>query len=287
MSQQTNTLQSNLEEVSCPYCGSKKSVLWASEAGFNAVMCNECHLIYCNPRPKQESISKAVEYGSHQYENFSLNVKARRNPKAVARYKKVFSDIFLDLWQKEKPIRWLDVGSGYGEVLEALSHLAPSGSLIEGIEPMQPKAKIAKSLGFNVTNGYLTVDHDKVDVISSVNVFSHVPNFKSFLSTIAIVLKPNGELFLETGNLADLQSRSQCPGELGLPDHLVFAGESHLLGYLNDAGFDVVSITRERRDGILNLVKQVAKKFVGRPAQLSIPYTSPYRQLLIRARLRA
>ena len=99
------------------------------------------------------------------------------------------------------------------------------------------------------------------------------------------MLEPGGELFLETGNLADVEHRYQFPGELGLPDHLVFAGETHLVGYLREAGFNVVAMRRERRDGCVNCLKQVAKKTLGRPSQVAIPYSSKYRQLLIRARL--
>jgi SAM-dependent methyltransferase len=251
------------------------------------VRCDGCNILYCNPRPKQELISLAVQSGSHELENASLNVKARRKAKAVARYKKIFSAIFSDLWESEKPIKWLDVGAGYGEVLEAISALAPAGSLIEGLEPMQPKAEVAVSRGLKVTQDYLHPDRDKVNVISVVDVFSHIPNFRSFLSTVVAVLESRGELFVETGNLADISSRSEFPGELGLPDHLVFAGESHLIGYLQEAGFDIVSITRERSDGFVNLAKQVAKKILGRPSNFRLPYTSTYRQVRIRARLRA
>ena len=49
---------------------------------------------------------------------------------------------------------------------------------------------------------------------------------------------------METGNLADLDRREDFPGELGLPDHLTFAGEAHLLGFLERAGFELVRIER-------------------------------------------
>jgi hypothetical protein len=91
---------------------------------------------------------------------------------------------------------------------------------------------------------------------------------------------------VETGNLADLADRQEFPGELGLPDHLVFAGEVHLRGYLERAGFEIVRVERARIDGVANLVKNAVKKLIGRPAVLGVPYTSDYRQLLVRARLR-
>ncbi len=151
---------------------------------------------------------------------------------------------------------------------------------------MQPKAASARARGLDITQDYLRPDHPKVRFISIVDVFSHVPDFADFLLELRAVLAPEGELFIETGNLADLGSRAEFPGELGLPDHLVFAGERHLRGYLDRAGFEVVQMRRWRIDSGLNLAKNLVKKTIGRPAALGIPYTSSYRQLQIRARLR-
>jgi SAM-dependent methyltransferase len=201
-------------------------------------------------------------------------------------YRRILRRMFSDLWRNGRPIAWLDVGAGYGEVVEAISALAPAGSKIQGIEPMRPKAEAARARGLDVRNEYLRPDHYKVDVISVIDVFSHVPDFAQFLAIINQVLSPKGEVFIETGNLADLDRREDFPGELGLPDHLVFAGEKHLRGYLDRAGFDVLGIEASRIDGLFNLAKNVVKRLIGRPGAIGIPYTSRYRQLRIRARRR-
>jgi hypothetical protein len=70
------------------------------------------------------------------------------------------------------------------------------------------------------------------------------------------------------------------------PSHIVFAGEKHIRGYLERAGFDVVKVQAERVDTASDFVKNVAKILLGRPFLLRMPYTSRYRQLLVRARLR-
>jgi SAM-dependent methyltransferase len=204
----------------------------------------------------------------------------------VGRYRRILGRLFEDVWQRGQPVSWVDVGAGYGEVVEAVAALAPAGSSVEGREPMQPKAAAARARGLPVVHGYLTADHDKVDFVSVVDVFSHIPDFSSFLELIRAVLKPGGEVFIETGNLADLGERNEFPGELGLPDHLVFAGEAQLRGYLERAGFEVVKLEGEAVDDWLNLVKNVVKKLLGRPVKLAWPFTSRYRQLLVRARLR-
>jgi SAM-dependent methyltransferase len=275
-----------LETIPCPYCESVRYEPWAEEMGYVAVRCQTCALIYCNPRPSRAKIDCAVRTGVHGVEARRLNVRARRVRAKVRYYRRTFGTLFDDVWNRGRPLSWLDVGAGYGEVLEAVTALAPAGSQVEGVEPMKPKADVAREIGFTITEDYLRPEHPKVDIISVVDVFSHIPSFSRFLADVCTVLKPGGELFVETGNLADLDQRGEFPGELGLPDHLVFAGEKQLLGYLRQAGFDVVRIERRRIDGVVNLAKNVVKALIGRPAVVRLPYTSEYRQLLVRARLR-
>ena len=271
--------------VNCPYCGAHEYTPWGHELGYTAVRCKTCALIYVNPRPAPESVDAAVRTGSHGDEAQRLNVVSRRIDAKVARYRGIFGRLFDDVWRNGKPISWLDVGAGYGEIIEAVTALAPVGSRVQGVEPMRPKAAEAIARGLTITEDYLRPTHPKVEYVSVVDVFSHIPQFDKFLLDVRSVLKPGGELFVETGNLADLQNRDEFPGELGLPDHLVFAGESQLCGYITNAGFEIVHIERIRIDGVVNLIKNIIKKVLGRPVTLGIPYTSNYRQLLIRARL--
>lgn len=150
---------------------------------------------------------------------------------------------------------------------------------------MEPKASAARARGLSIEEAFLTPDYPKVDVVSTVNVFSHIPDFNEFLSLIRSILKPGGEVFIETGNLADLSDRKDFGGTLGLPDHLVFAGESQMKQYLDRAGFQTVEIERRRHDGLLFFTKSVAKKMIRRPTHVKLPYMSDYRTLLIRAKL--
>lgn len=276
----------NVETIPCPYCQSLIFSHWATEIGFDAVRCADCRLIYVNPRPSLALISEAVQTGAHGEEAGGLVVVSRRQNAKVIRYQKIFSEIFKDVWEVGKPISWLDIGAGYGEIVEAVSALAPPGSRIEGFEPMKPKVEQARARGLSVIEGYLDSAHPKVQIASIIDVYSHIPNFDSFLAQIRAVLVPDGQIFIETGNLADLNDRGEFPNELGLPDHLVFAGEEHIRGHLDRAGFDVVQIKRQRTDGIVNLAKNAVKIAIGRTGHIGIPYTSNYRQLLVRAQLR-
>ena len=233
-----------------------------------------------------KEIDFAVRTGEHSLQNVKLNVRSRRIAKKVKLYKKTLLKMFPETWNSVRPITWIDIGAGYGETLQAISAMAPQGSKVIGVEPMQHKAAIAQRNGLNIVNSYLKPFQFKADYISAVDIFSHIPDFHSFLKDVVTNLAPNGELFIETGNLADLNFRAEFPGELGLPDHLVFAGERQLCMYLNKVGLDVIDIKRDRVDGMHNLVKNLVKKILRRPATISIPYTSTYRQIKVRAKLR-
>ncbi|MDY0093664.1 MAG: methyltransferase domain-containing protein [Candidatus Vecturithrix sp.] len=179
----------------------------------------------------------------------------------------------------------MDVGAGYGEIVEAVSALAPEGSLVEGIEPMQPKAAAAKALGIPVHHGYLGDLNKRYDIVSLVHVFSHIPDFRAFLIDVKSVLKDHGEFFLETGNAADLKDRHEVPTELDLPDHLTFPRKKHLIGFLEEAGVQVVAVKELRRDDFVNFVKNIVKKIIGRNVSIRLPYTSGHRAIRIRAKL--
>jgi SAM-dependent methyltransferase len=241
-------------------------------------------LIFVNPRPTSTAIESAVRTGIHGEDAGYLDVRTKRIEARVSLYRKRFARIFADVWSKGVPVSWLDVGAGNGEIVEAITTLAPVGSRVEGVEPMEAKASRARARGLNVQTSYLNPDHPKVDFISVVDVFSHIPEFGGFLADVRNVLLPRGELFIETGNLADLERREEFSGELGLPDHLVFAGRTQLDRYLHGAGFEVVSVEPVRIDGMLYSAKNLVKAMLGRPVTVRLPYSSRFRQLLVRAR---
>lgn len=278
-------MEAKTEIITCPCCNDDNSSLWAKENGYKAVKCINCGFIYVNPRPVASLISDAVKTGVHTDAEHGRTVIAKRINAKVSNYKKIISKMFSDVMTSKKAITWLDVGAGYGEFVEAVSLIAPMNSNIEGLEPMKPKADCAKKRGLKIREIYLNEVDDKFEFVSLINVFSHIPDFRKFLDEIKKVLVENGELLIETGNTGDLVGVDDVPGELNLPDHLVFAGEKNIVSFLNEAGFSVVCIYRKRTDGLIIFLKNCIKKILGRRVNIKIPYTSSYRTLLIRAKL--
>lgn len=273
----------NTVETACPLCHATAAQPWGEENGFTAVKCEECGLIYVNPRPRTEEIAEATVMGQHHTKDGTIDVVFRRKPSRIKRYRRLIGSMFAD--RLASPLEWLDIGAGFGEFVEALASIFPKGSRIEGIEPMQAKARIARNLGLPIRSCHLSDVTDRYDVVSLVNVFGHIPDFHEFLHEIRARLKTGGELFLQTGNAGDLASAAQYPDDLYLPDHLVFAGMHHVRRFLADGGFEIISTHAARVDGFVNATKNALNRAIGKRARLFLPYASPFRTVSYRARV--
>ena len=274
-----------LETIECPLCGGVCGDQWGAENGFRCIKCSDCGLVYVNPRPDLAEISHANEVGEHRTAGEVLHVVYKRSRRKALRYAATIRAVFPDLIAASTPVRWLDVGAGFGELVEVLQEILPAGSQVMGIEPMAPKVVDAQARGLPVFQTDLSQIPGRFDVISLVNVFSHIPDFHDFLGRLRPLLTDRGELFVETGNGGDLASMEDYPDLLYLPDHLVFAGESHLRDYLEQSGFAVQSTTRIRVDTAVQFGKNVLKAALGQRIKWTMPYRSPFRRVLVRARL--
>lgn len=279
------SLDQAAEHIDCPFCHSLERRPWGSENGYHCEKCLTCGLVYVTPRPVLAEISNANRIGEHKSGDGTLNVTYARSGRKVNRYKRQISELFKDRIESAEPCSWLDIGAGYGELVEALMSLLPAASSVLGIEPMEPKVRCAQAQGLPVVQKELSEVKERYDVISLINVFSHVPDFRSFLSEVVTLLKPGGELLIESGNGGDLDSATDYPDLLCLPDHLVFGGEKHFVGFLSEAGFSNISVWSERRDTLLWTLKGIVKKALGRKAKITLPYQSPFRIIFVRGRL--
>lgn len=281
----TPTLSETLETVSCPLCHETRSSRWGTENGYQAVKCAGCGLVYVNPRPRLAQITEANKIGEHATEGGTLDVVFRRSPRKLRHYSRVVRRMFAGEIAAGAPLSWLDVGAGFGELVEVLRGVLPAGSRVEGIEPMEAKAAHARGRGIPVRAATLAQVKERYDVVSLINVFSHLPDFDAFMEEIRGVLKPGGTLFLETGNGGDLPDRSAYPDVLYLPDHLVFAGVGHMHAFLERNGLAVSAVHQQRLDTPAWVARNLVKRLLGRHARVGLPHRSPFRTVFIKARL--
>ncbi|RIA35353.1 methyltransferase family protein [Hephaestia caeni] len=273
-----------MEHIQCPNCASDRTVEWAREGGFIAVKCTPCGLIYVNPRPSAAEITEANKVGVHRTQNGkALNVSARRNAAKIGYYQRVIGELFATEHTAGHPLKWLDVGAGYGEVVEAIQSALPATD-VEGIEPMRPKVEIAQARGVRVSDRSIAQTDSDYDVISLINVYSHIPDFREFGELLVSKLKSGGILFLETGNLPDLTSRADFPDTLYLPDHLVFAAPRQMESIAKSIGLAMETTKAERIDNPLWAVKQTVKSALRGKPRIVLPYTSEFRTVFYKLR---
>lgn len=99
------------------------------------------------------------------------------------------------------PATVCDVGSGFGEMVAALSTLYTAS----GIEPENRARQHSASNGFRT---YESVDDVRdrnlyFDALTLFHVIEHITNPQEFLKELKSILKPNGLIFIETPNAND------------------------------------------------------------------------------------
>ena len=255
--------------------------------------CASCRFVYLSPMPTAGTIDEAARLGQHRTEAGTLDVVGRFSERKVSGLR----ERLVDLWREASPpwatrrtgrssgpSRWLDIGAGFGELLKAVQGLGGAGVEVAGIEPCEPKVREALSRGLPVNSRSLAEAGTGWDVISVINVLSHVPDVHAFFGTIAEMLAVGGEILIVTGNGADIE-RCDYPQVLSLPDHLVFAGEAHVVGILERAGLHVERIQRYTTTMPRNKLEERGEALLSRLLRRRIGYSGTgFRSLWIRAR---
>lgn len=229
----------SMKNVVCYNCNTSDATPYDVENGFTLVRCNTCGLIYLTPRPDDKEISNASKCGIHKGEK-ALDFTGSFSYSKVKNYLKILDDFYGDE-MKGKESTWLDIGCGFGEFLLALKQYSEGKIEVVGVEPNVKKQAVAREKGIDVRFFDLDGHDGQYDVISALNVFSHLPQPIDSFRSWSRLLKPDGEFFLETGDTAGLE-RSAHPRPYYLPDHLSFASEAILASILERLDFDIVAI---------------------------------------------
>jgi len=224
----------------CYSCSSEQHNFYAEENGYSLVKCDVCGLLFVENRPDDNEIVEAIKQGKHPGVK-ELDVTGRYNPLKISNYIKVLEELYnKDLGGIKT---WLDIGCGHGEFIMAIQKYSHGRISARGSEPNVHKQESARERGLDV--GFFDIEshEEKYDAISLLNVYSHLPDPPMFLELLKKLLKPGGELILQTGDAADL-SVKDIPKPFLLPGHLSFASEKIVTGILERLGFDIIKVNK-------------------------------------------
>lgn len=250
-----------MQSVKCYYCGSSENSYYDSENGFNLVKCSICGLLFVNPRPDNKEIKAAAKIGEHHGSRI-INATGSFNKRKIKKY----IDILNDFFSEETIIagtEWLDIGCGHGEFLVALNKYSNGKFTLKGMEPNVEKQMSARSRGHEVEYFDLGNHRKKYDVISFLNVYSHLPDPVKEIRSWKNLLKPEGLLFMETGDITPYEETG-IPKPYNLPDHLSFASEKIVVDILRNSGFEVLTVKKYPviELDFISLIKEIGKIFL-------------------------
>jgi SAM-dependent methyltransferase len=220
-----------LEFTNCNLCGSGKSTLLFVENGYNTVECNNCGLIYINPRPKYSDVM--ARYNSKNYFDGHEGLYDDWVKNSENKLKYLFEI------NHEKDL--LEIGIGKGHFLKFAHN---QGYNVFGIDVSQYAIDFVKyNLGFNVKCGEINeIDFGiQFDVICFFDVLSHVYNPTDFFTGISKHLKTGGILLARVGDKGG-QWKTFRQGKWYAPDHLYHFSKQLLSNELGKVGIEIIRI---------------------------------------------
>jgi len=262
-------------------------LLHSTSGQWTVVRCDDCGLVFTNPRPTAETIANVypLEYAPHHAKSnrknklaHPLQMWALRNfwnyqPAHSSFLGKIISWPFL-LWFKTKSRNFgifpfhgegklLDYGCGGGSYL---SRMRDFGWQVTGMDMSPAAVEECQKQNLNATVGIApdqTFEPATFDVVTLWHVLEHVPSPTQTLKQIHTILKPGGKFVLASPNYQTwLRSwLGNCWYPIDLPRHLTHFGKTTIKEMLEKNGFKVEKIQAQRHGQITQRsVKYLADK---------------------------
>lgn len=150
--------------------------------------------------------------------------------------------------EHERGGEWLDVGCGFGYVLEAAR---AAGFRVRGLEPDAKAAKAAHERVGNVEQGVLNESTPAADILSTLDVIEHLPDLNAFAElskrkarALWVIKVPSSEgAFFRIAHALRIRSavKRLWQSEYEHP-HRVYFDRPSLTRFLTKHDFDVVAV---------------------------------------------
>lgn len=231
-----------------------RSFMYASDdkARGNIVRCNNCGLVYLNPRDKDV----AALYQFVPHDEYYLSSRADRLATAENDFKQ------LEQVCGTGGRRLLDVGCSYGFFLDVVKSRGWDGY---GCELSREQFEFARERHRNVHNQELArcpFEKNSFDVITLYDVIEHLASPTAFVAQAREFLKPGGFLVLETPDVSSVPARIMGRFWLNFVRmHLYYFSPNTISQMLVKNGFEIVRIARHRRVIQLGVAIKWLKKY--------------------------
>lgn len=266
----------------CPLCGCRENQKAFADNACELRACRHCGLFFIHPYPRIHQRHAQIETGA--LDGIDLLDCERRHAGERLYYDRHFASIEEECRSARS---FLDVGCGTGRLLELLS--ARNDMRRMGIELNPRAAQFARQIA-NCEILEVPFEEfrtqDRFDVISMINVFSHIPSLDALFASLRAALAPEGKVILRTSEMSARVSRwNQL--HWGVPDDLQFLGLETIGFICRKYGFEVrrhVRVPFEEelfqrsrwlqmgRRNLVNRIKQVGLHLPGALAAMKSVY---------------
>jgi len=252
-----------MENVNCNICGSDEVELvlktkdYRYKLGseeFNLVKCQDCSLIFINPRPTKNEIVKF----------YPLNLYYPKGTSAVNLLNNFFLKKMVNTVKKyKKNGRLLDIGCGSGDFISKMKN---DKFLLYGIDISIEACNIAKNKVENyaeIVNSelkYCSFPEKYFDVITLWHVLEHVRNPKEILIEVKRILKDGGILIIGLPNINSMAFKifKKYWIDLDIPRHYYHFSFSSISNLLRVTGFRIDNVKYFSFGLLLHPVKSLA-----------------------------
>lgn len=204
----------------CPLCASQNGLPLFTQSGYTLINCDNCDLSFIHPYPRDagQHHETVAEYDYAEMDVVSCATQYENE--------KLFYQRYFDLIDEEcRAARSvLDVGCGCGHLLERLAKHPQLKRA--GIELNRARAAYARQKArceiFQAPIEELGGGR-RFDVISLINVLSHITDIRNFFEKLRRLLTERGRVIIKTGEMRrDVKKSAIFDWEF--PDHLQFLG---------------------------------------------------------------
>ncbi|MBK8417720.1 class I SAM-dependent methyltransferase [Candidatus Villigracilis saccharophilus] len=188
----------------CPLCGSLQSAIYIAFPEIPVLQCSQCSFLYSG------WVLSAAELFSYYQDNYG-SMRHLQGQVVNAAINAWVTALLVDMTGVK---RVLDIGTGYGFLLDALTKRYKVEAA--GVELSQQEAEYAvKKLGLNVIN--LPIDQSGLqiasyDLVTVFEVIEHILDPISFIREITQYVKPGGYVLILTDNFRSRMAQSLGPG---------------------------------------------------------------------------
>jgi len=235
------------EKIPCVACGYVGEKMEFEKNGFSYSSCEDCGSLFQTPRPLQDAFENFYRYSvSSRFwaeQLFPAVAESRRELIFRPRVEKLSSFFFEEGLRIE---RLVDVGAGYGIMLDEWRRLHPETSLL-AIEPFQSLASECRSKGFEVVediaenvSGY----QEWADLVVCFEVLEHVFDPHSFIDSLKKLVRPGGYLFISTLGVDgfDIKVLWEKSKSIFPPHHINFMSIVGFQKLFERSGFEKINV---------------------------------------------